>query len=146
MKKIILYYTKEQLPYLKWAHTFFLIKTPHAIELLEVQKDSALTKSMIDDFMKELKQYPISFENLLLIAPILVRPKNEIEKIPFENCYRKLENGQLLVHFSENKKAPTLAPFESFLYSHFEDLSHSDGLIRIEEDKKIMQLELLMNV
>lgn len=139
--KIFIYYTEEEEKFLKWAISFWLLKSPHPICPIKINSHSSPGKNLTLWLNQTLSQKPLKG----LYVPIKVKPCVDIDLV--------LDSHQNNRFGVTKKDLPIicLQNTESFSFELvditdvFEDLTdQAEDLICSEI--KFMQEKLLMNV
>lgn len=143
--KIVIYYTENQQSLLKWAKTFWLLKTAHPVVFELVQKQALDDRSLHPDLW--IKSYIPQHESTEgIFVPPLMRPLFEIDLVNDSSKTNRcavLKNGNYcLCRIDSSNDQFTQVSINQV----FEDLSCDTGLSTIEEEISLIREKLLMNI
>jgi hypothetical protein len=142
-KAIYLYYTKNDIPFLKWSKSFWILKSPHPVHLIEVMSLDPCTKDPLLWLKKTLNKEELDEG---LYAPVRIKPVLEIDLI---------EDSSQMNRFGYTKqKFPVIClinksqPLELNVdISHvFDDLTSQEFDDHIKAEIAFMKNTLLMGI
>lgn len=143
-KKIIIYFTPQTEPHLRWAKTFWLLKTAHPIIFVPLQSEFNSTYEM--EPLEWIQKMLPECQNIEgLIVPVYVRPLVEIDLLQDSHrCNRVayLKNkSPIICRLNQNE------PFEKTeINDVFEDFSDDPLFTRIKEETQIIKEKLHMQL
>lgn len=142
-KSIFLYYVEEDEHLLKWAKSFWLLKSPHPVKVLKVPKLTPCDGSALKWLQDTLKQTDL-LEGLYV--PLKIRPLIEIDLL--------LDTNQSNRYGLSRQKLPVVCLINNQLHSCeqvaledvFEDLTCNSYDDWIQNQINFMKEKLLMGI
>lgn len=139
--KIFIYYTEEEEKFLKWAISFWLLKSPHPICPIKINNQSPVTDNLEKWLNQTLFEKPLKG----LYVPVKVKPCVDIDLVldSHQNNRFGLTKNNLPIICLQNIESYSFELVD--ITDIFEDLTdQAEELICSEI--KFMQEKLLMNV